>query len=391
MNRSIDSLAIFGSAPLFPSVKGIGQLAMPNIEDYLSMLKRAVDARSLTNNGPYARELERRLATFHDVRHCVAVANAALGIIMLMRIFAAGRRGEVVMPAFSFRGLPHFAHWAGQVPCFGEVEEETHGLDPRTLSEVVNQRTTSILCVNNSNGACAIEELSREAERLGVPIFYDSVYGLASTYRGRPLGGFGRCEVFSLHATKLLNGFEGGYVATNDDGLFAALRAMRDGGTTNAYLNEMHAAMALLCLEDVHTLIERNRARYEAYKRIVAEVPGLRFLDHHAIGERHNYELVHVEVQGGWPLTRDETVQLLRAEGCAIVAYFNPALHESGNPFESVRATKLSVAESLARRFFQLPVGELVSLADIERLGEYLRFLAVSGNEVATRLRAKAS
>lgn len=388
VKRNVDSLAIFGGATLFSSVKGVGELAMPDVEDYLRMLKRALGASSLTNNGAYARELERRLAMLHDVRHCFAFANAALGIIMLMRIFAGGRRGEVVMPAFSYRGLPHFAHWAGQTPCFGDVEEETHGLDPRTLSEIVHERTTSILAVNNANGACAIEELSEEAERLRVPLFYDSVYGVASTYDGRPLGGFGRAEVFSLHATKLLNGFEGGYATTNDDALAAALRALRDNGTTNTYLNEMHAAMALLSLDDLDGLIERNRARYESYKRILAQIPGLRFVDHHDAGEKYNFELVIVEALTTWPLTRDETVGLLRAEGAAIVAYYSPPLHDSGNTFESVRATNLPVAESLAKRFFQLPVGELVSLSDIERIGEYLEFVAASGGEIAARLRA---
>ena len=78
-----------------------------------------VGRRRLTNDGPFVQELESRLATYHDVSHCVTLANAALGIAMLLRTLADDVNGEVVMPAFiTYSGLPHLAKWAGQRPRF---------------------------------------------------------------------------------------------------------------------------------------------------------------------------------------------------------------------------------------------------------------------------------
>ena len=44
------------------------------------------------------------------------------------------------------------------------------------------------------------------------------------------VGNFGSCEVFSFHATKFINCFEGGAVVTNDDALAAKMRLMRNFG-----------------------------------------------------------------------------------------------------------------------------------------------------------------
>ncbi len=41
------------------------------------------------------------------------------------------------------------------------------------------------------------------------------------------IGGFGECEVFSFHATKFFNTFEGGAVVTNDDDLADKMRLMK--------------------------------------------------------------------------------------------------------------------------------------------------------------------
>ena len=117
IKTTLDDLAIFGGPPLFSEVRPIGQLAVPAQEAFLDRVKQAYDARRLSNDGPQVRELEERLAEFHGVRHCIALANAGLGLMMLMQILAQGRSGQVIMPAFTFRGLPHFARWAGQTQC----------------------------------------------------------------------------------------------------------------------------------------------------------------------------------------------------------------------------------------------------------------------------------
>jgi len=396
----VDDLAVFGGAPLFTSPKPIGQLDAPDVADYLAVLKEAYDARHLTNDGPILRKLEQRLCHLHGTRHCIALANAGLGLTMLMQIFARDRRGEVIMPAFSYRGLPHFCQWAGQTPRFCDVDARTHFLDVRAVEAAVGSATTSILAVCNFNDPGDIEGVCAVGLRHGVPVFLDSVYAAGATHGGRMLGSFAHAEVFSLHATKLLNGFEGGYITTDDDDLDQLLRWQRNfalpglrppgPGTEsvlglNAKLNELHAALGLLSVGRLDNIIARNRTRFEAYRNALAKIPGLSLIPY-AENESVNYQMAVLEVQADWPLTRDQTVSLLRAEGASISAYYSPPLHRSEHCPADVETPSLPVAEDLARKFAQLPVGELVTLEDVGSICRLLFFIADHGAVVAERL-----
>ena len=58
---------------------------------------------------------------------------------------------------------------------------------------------------------------------------YDAAHAFGCSHRGRMIGVSG-CEVFSFHATKFINTFEGGAVVTNDDVLADKMRLMRNFG-----------------------------------------------------------------------------------------------------------------------------------------------------------------
>lgn len=364
------------------------------------MLKEAFDARHLTNNGPMVSKLEQKLAHFHGAAHCIAVANAGLGITMLMQLFANGRRGEVIMPAFSYRGLPHFAQWAGQLPRFCDVDRIKHSLDPNAVDYAITEQTTSILAVCNFNDPGDIEGLCSVARYHNVPIFFDSVYAVGSTYKGRILGSFGDAEVYSLHATKLLNGFEGGYITTDNDDLARILRWQRGSALPelrpqiahfehvvglNCKLNEMHAAMALFAIDSLERIVTQNYARFKAYQSGLDLVDGLALVPY-VENERANYQMAVMEVGSDWPLTRNQTVALLRAEGAAITGYYSPPLHLSEHCPTGMEVPSLPVAEELAEKFVQLPVGEFTKEDDIQQICQLLSFVGECGPAVAKRI-----
>lgn len=399
--RRIDDLALFGGPPLFAAPRPIGQLETPPVEEYLALVRRIVADRHFTNDGPLVQELEARLAAYHGVRHCIAVANACLGLMMLIQVLARGRHGEVIMPPFTYAGLPNLAGWAGQRPRFCDIAPDTHTLDPAAVAAAACADTTVILAVHQFNSPCSIDALTEVAELHGIPLILDAVQSIGCTYRGRMLGGFGAAEVFSLHATKLLNGFEGGYVTTDNGELAWILRSQRnfgfgpDGGPAgpvaglNAKLNEFHAAMALLSLDRIDNTIAANRARYHAYQRACAGIPGLRLVNY-AAGERNNYHMAVAELTEQWPLDRDRTVALLRAEGAAIGAYYSPPLHLSSHCPKDYQREPLPVSEFLASRFVQLPGGAMTSLDDVAAVGSLLRFVSREGNAIARRMGTEA-
>ena len=397
MNKSqIEDLGFFGGTPMFDPVRPIGQLHHPDVGVFMDRLRTVFDNRRLTNNGKLVNELEERLAAAHGANHCIAVGNACLGIVILLHLMADGKHGEVIMPAFTYPGLPHLAQWAGQMPRFVDIDPLTHTLSAAAVRDNIGTRITCILGVHNVNSPCDIDALQEISDHSGIPLVYDSVHGLGCTYRGQQLGTFGRAEVFSLHATKIVNGFEGGYITTNDAALAASLRAARNFGFQgpnadivvlgmNAKLNEIHSALALCSLDELSDVIEGNRKRYEAYVQHCAGISGLTFVPYNN-SEANNYEFAIMELGPDWPLSRDLTVELLRAEGGLANPYYSPPLHQSAHCPDNVDCPDLPITEQMSKCYIQMPVGNSVSLADVKEIADWLQFIEQNAKQIATQI-----
>lgn len=375
--NKISDLGFFGGDRLFGDIKITGQLAAPNEERFFELMRGVFERRHITNDGVMVRTLESKLCELHEVSECVAVANACFAIILAMSAFSPRREGEVLMPSFSYRGLPHLAKWAGLTPRFCDVREDCHTISLESIEANITPATGSILAVHNVNDLCQIDDLEAISRTHQIPLLFDSVYALGSRYRGRAMGSFGAAEVFSLHATKLVNGFEGGYVTTNDPDLAKSLRSLRNFGIEsdgairslgmNAKLNEIHAAMALANIDDVPTTIKENKRRYDKYRQLVDEIPGISIADYDAAS---NYSLVLLKVEDTWPISRKDMVRLLRAENALVRTYYDPPLHRSHQCDET-----LPISESLSKQYIQMPVGDFVSLEDIEKVMGWFLFV----------------
>ncbi len=241
---------------------------------------------------------------------------------------------------------------------------------------------------------CDVDGLEAVSKRSGIPLLFDTVESNYETYRGYRVGRFGRAECFSLHASKLLNGFEGGYLTTNDDELAQRVSYMRGFGFkgqdtvidfgNNAKLNEVHASMALAALDDLPDQVRRNKSRYRCYQRLLADVPELRLIefDEH---EETSFKNIVVELCDLWPINRAATLRLLNSEGVLARAYYAPALHQKKTSYET-RFDELPLTEELAERFLNLPCGEHVSLNDIESIVLLLKFIRDHANEIGSRI-----
>ena len=185
----------------------------------------------------------------------------------------------------------------------------------------------------------------------------------------------------SLHASKLINGFEGGYVTTDDDQLADTLLYMRGFGFsghdnvtrlgTNAKLNEVHASMALASLDDLEDQVQRNIVRYRAYQSELDDVHGIDLLQFDE-SQKCSFKNIVVKLSDEWPLDQDSTVKLLNAQGILACAYYSPPLHRKPYSYE-VRFDELPVTDELGSSYLLLPCGARVTPADIATIVSFLR------------------
>jgi dTDP-4-amino-4,6-dideoxygalactose transaminase len=390
----IGDLALFGGTPMFARPKSIGSLAKPDYDRFLNYSRISVDAHQYTNNGPVNRLLEDRLASFHDTERCVTFSSAFFGLSLAMRCLALPGRAEAIMPSLTYRRMAEIAVLAGLVPRFCEVNPVTLAQDAMVTAECINVDTALIIGVHPTVNCCdasGLESLSAEAN---VPLLFDSVESTYETYGGRKVGSFGAAEGFSMHASKLINGFEGGYITTNDHELADRLTYMRGFGFVeadrvvefgfNAKLNELHAAMAMASLDDLESLVERNRERYELYRSALRALGGISVREFDE-SEQCSFKNVLAELDERWPVSRQATIDVLHAEGALARPYYSPALHTKPTGFEK-RFGPLPITEELAERFILLPCGDQMSADDVASVVSALAVISESGEELTNRL-----
>ncbi len=393
MNKhSISDLAMFGGAPLFDEIKSTSNLVQPDQEKFFDYIKQSFDDRWITNNGPCVRQLEKRLEELHEVEHCIALCSGFWALVLTIKSLALEGKREVVMPSLTYRRLADIAAWLDLIPRFCEVNPETLGVSRQTAEQCITDETAIILAPHPIVNLCDIEGLVELSESRGIPLIFDSVEAAYATHGGKHVGNFGNAECFSVHASKFLNGFEGGYVVTNDVDLADRLRIMRGFGFRgednveslgmNAKLNDVHAAMFLASIDDISDQLVRNRKLYERYEIGLAET-SLELVTYRQ-DELRTHKSILVRLGEGWPLSRDKTLDILHSEKMLARPYYYPPLHEKKTSYQTI-VGDLTHSSELARQFVLMPSGDFLDEQDVSDICEFMRFLEENGAEIEAR------
>lgn len=390
---AIADLAIFGGSVSFPRPISTSNLVRPDFRRFLDYSRVFYAQHRYTNDGPLVKQLESRLAGLHQTRHCITFANGFWALVLSIKALAIPARDEVLMPSLTYRRLADVVAWTGLKPRFCEVDADSLAIDPAAVDAMVDARTALILGVHPIVNTCDAPGLCRVAEHHGVPMLFDAVESVYETVGGRKVGTFGDAECFSMHASKLINGFEGGYVTTNSAELAHQLAVMRGFGFfghdsvemlgLNAKLSEVHAAMALAGLDDLEDQVARNRGRYRLYQKLLTDIPGVRLLEFDE-SERTSYKNIVVELADEWPLGRDLTIRILNKDGALVRAYYSPPLHAKPMAYPHVPAV-LPLTDRLATRFMLLPCGHLIDDDGIRHFVELMAFIREHASEIQAR------
>ncbi|HUP89698.1 MAG TPA: DegT/DnrJ/EryC1/StrS family aminotransferase, partial [Longimicrobiales bacterium] len=318
------------------------------------------------------------------------MCNATVALEVLAR--ACGLSGEVIVPGFTFIATAHAFAWLGLKPVFCDVDPATHTLDAADVAGQISGATSAVVGVHLWGNTCDVSALQTAAK--GKPLLFDSAHALGCSRNGQSIGGFGNAEVFSFHATKFFNTFEGGAITTNDAALAKELRLLRNFGFagydavatlgTNAKLNEISAAMGLSSLDCINQTIESNRQTFSHYHGVLDALEGVRFVQP-APNERSNFQYVVCEIGGDAPLNRDQLLTLLWAENVRARRYFFPGCHRVP-PYEHAQTRALPVTERLAAEVIVLPAGAAVTQADVQRIGGFIRFAFEHADELRAQL-----
>jgi len=399
-SKHFRNLAVFGGKPAFSVPLHVGG---PNIGDrdlFLNLINGILDRRRLTNTGPLVKEFEDTIAEMVGVRHCIAMCNATVALEIAIR--ALGMSGEVIIPSMTFVATAHALQWQQITPVFCDINPYTHHIEPSAIEKMITPRTTGIIGVHLWGRPCDVESIQEIADRYGLRLLFDAAHAFGCSHKGRMIGGFGDAEVFSFHATKFINSFEGGAVLTNNDELAAQIRLMKNFGFagrdnviyigTNGKMSEVSAAMGLTSLGSMEYFTRINYRNYKLYQKELDGIAGIRLLPYNE-EEKRNYQYIVIEIDESITLlSRDRLMEILHAENILARRYFYPGCHRM-EPYRSYfphAGLMLPETERVLDRVLVLPTGTSIGETEIKTTCQIIREVISNGTEINEKLDLKA-
>jgi dTDP-4-amino-4,6-dideoxygalactose transaminase len=252
-------------------------------DDELAALARVVRSGWIMQ-GPEVAAFERELAAYVGAAHAIACANGTVALELALRALGIGPGDEVATVAHSFIASASSIACVGATPVFVDVEEDTLGMDPRSLAAALGPKTRAVFCVHQLGIPCDLGGILAAAGDL--PVVEDAACAIGSELGGEKLGRpRGRIATLSFHPRKVLTTGEGGMLTTSDEALAARLRRLRAHGlgpdgafheaAGNARLSDLHAAIGRVQLGKLPAAVAERRRLAARYDEALAGHPVL--------------------------------------------------------------------------------------------------------------------
>ena len=348
-------------------------------------------------SGPQVKELEKKLAEYAGVKHCISCANGTDAISIALRAWGIGKGDAVFVPDFTFFSSGECPADEGATPVFVDVDEHTYNLDPARLEEAVRKVTKegkykarAVVAVDLFGLPADYPAIRAVCEKYGLLLLEDGAQGFGGSIDGKKACSFGDISTTSFFPAKPLGCYgDGGAIFTDNDEWADLIRSIcihgKDTGNPddpnakynnirigkNSRLDTLQAAILLPKLEAFREYeledINRVAARYhEALADTVLVLPEIRD------GWYSSWAQYTVQLPEG--TDRTEIQAKLKAAGIPSMVYYAKPMHLQG-AFAGTDSAKADcpVTERLCRTVLSLPMHPYLSDADVDAVTAELK------------------
>ncbi len=305
----------------------------PSFNEAEIEMLRSVLASKWVTQGPVTERFEQMIAANQNARFAMACTSCTAALHLATMALGLGQGDEVIVPAFTWITSAHSAEYVGAKAVFADIDPSTYNIDPAALAAAITPSTRAVIAVHLFGLAAPMDEIRALCEPRGIRIIEDAACAIATTYKGQPVGALGDIGCFSFHPRKVVTTGEGGAVTTNDPDLAAAVKSLRNHGTTglppvdqeahgpwtmsafdrigfNLRLSDIQAAVGVAQMGKLAQLVADRRATAYRYTQLFRDVNDIAL----PLGgdvEGHTYQSYVVRVMEGGRRRRNAIMSAL--------------------------------------------------------------------------------
>ncbi len=227
-----------------------------DLKKQYDVLKKEIDTElfSVLNNsnfisGVQVNELEKNLAEYVGVKHCVTCANGTDAISLAMKVWNIGPGDAVFVPDFTFFSSGECPAAEGAVPVFVDVNQYTYNIDPLKLEESVKKvisdgkyRARAVVAVDLFGLPADFEIIRKICTKYNLLLLEDAAQGFGGRIYDEMACSFGDISTTSFFPAKPLGCYgDGGAIFTNNDEWADLIRSLCVHGKDTRNKNDPNA------------------------------------------------------------------------------------------------------------------------------------------------------
>jgi perosamine synthetase len=303
------------------------------------------------------------------------VSNGTTGLHLALATLGLQPGDEVIVPDLTFVATANAVAYTGATPVLADVDADTLCLDVASVKALITPRSKAIIPVHLYGHPADMDALTDLADAHGLAIIEDAAEAHGAEYKGRRVGSFGKCAVFSFYGNKVITTGEGGMLTTNDRAFHQRAKRLRDHAMSpekryfheergyNYRITNLQAALGVAQLERIDEFLGRRTEIMSWYNSAIATTDGVR-LNRVKNWAKSAFWMVCLEVDWFDEARRDAFMQALRARGIDSRPYFCTM---SSMPM--YRQAPLPVASRKAQTGLNLPSYFELTKSEVQRIG----------------------
>lgn len=343
-----------------------------------------VAASSAYISGPQVKELEKELAEYVGVKHCISCANGTDALTLALMAWGVKPGDAVFVPDFTFFSSAEVVSFEGATPVFVDVDADTFNMDPEDLERKIEETVKAgiltpkaIITVDLFGLPANYPAIRALADRHGLPILEDSAQGFGGAIEGQRDCSFGDIATTSFFPAKPLGCYgDGGACFTDNDEWAALMDSYRVHGKgtfkydnvrigMNSRLDTLQAAILQVKLKAFadYELADVNKAAVEYTKRLdgVVETP---VVPHGFYSSWAQYTIKLADKQ-----QRDGLQAHLKEAGIPSMVYYPIPMHkETAYKDMNVKDSSCPVATRLCDVVLSLPMHPYITVEQIDEI-----------------------
>ena len=189
-------------------------------------------------SGPQVAELEKQLAEYVGVKHCIACGNGTDALLLALMAWDIKAGDLVFVPDFTFFSSAEVIATLGATPVFVDVDYDTFNMDLDSLKRAIESveakdryRMKAVIVVDLFGQPARLDEIKKITSDYGMFLLEDGAQGFGGELNGKKACSFGDISTTSFFPAKPLGCYgDGGAVFTDNDDWAELIKSFRVHG-----------------------------------------------------------------------------------------------------------------------------------------------------------------